>query len=150
MLTRYRMMRETIGLSQAEAADRVHGGVRLDTVKAWDSGKKPPPGGAIAELHELANRLGRAADELAQQILKEASRSSLPVRIGIPAGPDDAYDEGYPSQVLSSDSTPSHQAMMRTIGRAVLALPADVAVEFVLIGDADDVRTRLPERERVQ
>lgn len=134
MLTRYRMMRETIGLSQAEAADLVHGGVRLDTVKAWDSGKSNAPAGVIGELAALMQRLDQAAQDLARR----AGAGPAPVPIGVPATPEDAYDHGFPS----------HQAMMRTIGLAIARLPAELPVEFVRIGDCGHVTATLPQPAR--
>jgi transcriptional regulator with XRE-family HTH domain len=65
MLTRYRLMRETIGLSQAEAAERVHGGVAIDSISKWERGRNPAPPGVIRELTELSERLERASQELA-------------------------------------------------------------------------------------
>lgn len=139
MLTRYRFMRETIGLSQAEAADRVHGGARLDTVKGWDSGRRPPPIGVMVELHELSRRLDQAAQDLSREIeARWQVTGPIAVPVAVPATPEDAYGQGFPS----------HQAMMRTIGAAVSRLPPAIAVEFVQLAEAAAVTATLPDYAR--
>jgi hypothetical protein len=134
MLTRYRLMRETIGLSQAEAAERVHGGVAIDALSKWERGKRDAPAGVIRELQDLQQRLERAAEVLASRIHDASHGRSEPVLVGIPESPEDAYRFGFPS----------HQSMMRTIGAAVSRLAPGIAVEFVLIGADDAVTVELP------
>src|SRR5262245_19462936 len=133
-LTRYRLMRETIGLSQAEAAERVHGGVAIDSISKWERGRNPAPAGVIRELQDLRERLDRATQDLADAIDNAGHARAGPVRVGIPETPEDAYRFGFPS----------HQAMMRTIGGAVSRLAPATAVQFVLIGDGDAVTIELP------
>src|SRR5262245_52702874 len=111
-LTRYRLMRETIGLSQAEAAERVHGGVAIDSLSKWERGRNPAPPGVIRELQDLSLRLERAAQEFANALHSAGHGRAEPVKIGIPETPQDAYAHGFPS----------HQSMMRTIGVAVSRL----------------------------
>lgn len=139
MLTRYRFIRETIGLSQLEAA-RLHG-VAIDTISKWERAKKDPPAGILREMQQLQLQLQKAVEELCLAIATTWLHDrTKPVPIGIPEDAQQAYQHGYPSQ----------QAMMRTIGAAVARLAPDVLVEFVRIGDGAGVTIDLPRTSRVQ
>jgi transcriptional regulator with XRE-family HTH domain len=139
MLTRYRFVRETIGLSQFEAAT-LHG-VAIDTISKWERGKRDPPAGVIRELQDLQMRLLKATDELCLAIATTWSGDSTkPVPVGIPEDARQAYGHGYPS----------HQAMMRAIGTAVARLSPDLAVEFVRIGEGAGVTVDLSAKARVR
>ena len=139
MLTRYRFIRETIGLSQLEAAE-LHG-VAIDTVSKWERGRRTRPPGVLSELQDLQMRLMKAVEELCLAIASTWSADrTKPVPVGTPEDPDQAHQHGFPS----------HQAMMRAIGTAVARMAPDVALEFVRIGDGAAVTVDLPAKARMQ
>ena len=51
----YNLLREACGISQAEAAEFVHG-TRLDSVKSWCSDRRTAPESIINELQKLHQR----------------------------------------------------------------------------------------------
>lgn len=57
----YHLLRKLCGLSHGEAAAYLK--VPLDTAKSWDSGRRTPPAGAVAELRALAERIRVAAEQ---------------------------------------------------------------------------------------
>ena len=71
MTSVYNLLRESCGISQAEAADRVHE-TRLDTVKSWSSDRRPAPGWAINQLQSLSRRIRRAGEAYAAGNMNKA------------------------------------------------------------------------------
>ena len=75
-MTLFSAILRRLGLSQAEAADYL--GSRLDTVKAWSSGRNNVPAGVMAELWTLADKQEAAA----QQALDIWDEKGCPPEIG--------------------------------------------------------------------
>src|SRR5580704_13432117 len=94
MTSVYNLLRESCGISQAEAADRVHE-TRLDTVKSWSSDRRPAPSWAINQLQSLSRRI-RASGESYAAMVKQYSQGNVFV-IGLSHDDDDARACGFPS-----------------------------------------------------
>src|SRR5258708_40125709 len=81
MTSVYNLLRETCGISQAEAAEFVHQ-ARLDSVKSWCSDRRPAPAGVVRELKELAGEINAAGLAYAAQ-LKSLNPVQV-INVGIP------------------------------------------------------------------
>lgn len=114
----YNLLRESCGVSQAEAADFIHE-VRLDTVKSWSSDRRPAPQFAVNQLQSLLRTIGDAGEEYAKD-LKVRSQGNVFV-IGHAHDDRDARVCGFPS--LSSQ--------MHSIAIAISLLPDDAEVRLV-------------------
>lgn len=101
----FRALTMLAGLSLGEASTFLD--ARLDTVKAWSSGRNSCPQGALDELSELIARQEGAADE-AINILDRLSKK-----------------HGWPQavEISVSDDWPCEGARWAVIARIVSALP---------------------------
>jgi hypothetical protein len=117
MTSVYNLLREACGISQAEAAERVHE-TRLDTVKSWSSDRRPAPGWAINQLQALSRGIHKAGEDLATMLMK-SSKGNVYV-IGLPHDEEDARACGFPS------SAAHHQA----IAIAISLLPDDAEIRM--------------------
>jgi len=118
MTSVYNLLRESCGISQAEAADRVHE-TRLDTVKSWSSDRRPAPGWAINQLQSLSRRIRRAGEAYAE-LIKNASKGNVFV-IGLAYDDDDARACGFPSTA----------AQLQATAIAISLLPDDAEIRLV-------------------
>lgn len=64
--TLFRLIREACGLTREEMAGALD--VRMDTLRAWDSGQRNPPDGAVAEARALYQRIVHASGQLGARI----------------------------------------------------------------------------------
>src|SRR5882724_3088434 len=94
MASVYNLLRETCGISQAEAAEFVHE-ARLDSVKSWCSDRRPAPAGVVRELKELARKINTAGAAYAAHL--KSLNATQPINIGIPHDELDARHCGFPS-----------------------------------------------------
>jgi hypothetical protein len=117
MISVYNLLRETCGISQAEAAEFVHQ-ARLDSVKSWCSDRRPAPAGVVRELRELARKITGAGVDYAAQ-LKSLNPVQV-INIGIPHDEFDARHCGFPSLGAS----------LRAISVAVLEFPDDAEIQI--------------------
>ncbi|EJN11875.1 hypothetical protein PMI42_04890 [Bradyrhizobium sp. YR681] len=117
MTSVYNLLREACGISQAEAAEHVHG-TRLDTVKSWSSDRRPAPSWAINELQTLSRGIHAAGAKLAEQLL-QTPRGNVFV-IGLPRDDEEARAFRFPS------SAAHHQA----IAIAISLLPDDAEIKL--------------------
>jgi len=118
MASVYNLLRESCGLSQAEAAEFVHA-VRLDTVKSWSSDRRPAPQFAVNQLQSLLRTIRDAGEQFAEG-LKSRSQGNV-FLIGHAHDEDDARVCGFPS--LSSQ--------MHSIAIAISLLPDDAEIRLV-------------------
>jgi hypothetical protein len=114
----YNVLREACGISQAEAAEFVHG-TRLDSVKSWCSDRRTAPQGVINDLQRLAREIQSAGIEYAA-LLKTISKGDVYV-IGLPSDEQDARACGFPSI----------GAQMRAIAVAISHLPERSEIRMV-------------------
>ncbi|HEY1723518.1 MAG TPA: hypothetical protein VGG27_19900 [Magnetospirillaceae bacterium] len=114
----YNLLREACGISQAEAAEFVHG-TRLDSVKSWCSDRRTAPQGVINDLQKLLREIQNAGVEYAA-LLKGTNRGDVYV-IGLPSDEQDARSCGFPSV----------GAQMRAIAIAVSLLPEHSEIRMV-------------------
>ncbi len=114
----YNLLREACGISQAEAAEFVHG-TRLDSVKSWCSDRRTAPQGVINDLQKLAREIQNAGINYAA-LLKRTSKGDVYV-IGLPRDEQDARSCGFPSI----------GAQMRAIAVAISHLPDDSEIRMV-------------------
>lgn len=114
----YNLLREACGISQAEAAEFVHG-TRLDSVKSWCSDRRTAPQGVINDLQKLAREIQNAGIDYAA-LLKKTSKGDVYV-IGLPGDEQDARSCGFPSI----------GAQMRAIAVAISHLPKDSEIRMV-------------------
>ncbi len=91
-MTPYALLLQSCGLSQSEAAE-FHG-VRLDTIKSWNSGRAPARPGAIAELRALYAQIVVAAENALGALRDVAGAAEI--EIGYPADNDEARALGFP------------------------------------------------------
>jgi hypothetical protein len=117
MTSVYNLLRETCGISQAEAAEFVHQ-ARLDSVKSWCSDRRPAPAGVVRELKELAKKINAAGLAYAAQLM--SLKTMQTVDVGIPHDDFDARHCGFPSLGAS----------MRAISIAITELPDDVEIHI--------------------
>jgi hypothetical protein len=131
----YNLLREACGVSQAEAAEFVHG-TRLDSVKSWCSDRRTAPPGVISDLQRLGRQIRKAGTEYAE-CLKRRSEGDVYI-IGLPSDEQDARTCGFPSV----------SAQMRAIAVAISLLPDNSEIRMV-----ERVRGAIPapvmEREEV-
>ncbi len=116
MTSVYNLLRETCGISQAEAVEFHQ--ARLDTVKSWCSDRRPVPAGVIRELKALARKINAAGLAYAVQ-LKSLNPVQM-IELGVPHDEFDARHCGFPSL----------GAAMRAISIALLEFPDDVEVRI--------------------
>jgi hypothetical protein len=114
----YNLLREACGISQAEAAEFVHG-TRLDSVKSWCSDRRTAPQGVINDLQKLAREIQNTGAGFAA-FLKMTNRGNVYL-IGLPTDEQDARAHGFPSI----------GAQMRAIAIAVSLLPEDSEIRMV-------------------
>jgi hypothetical protein len=114
----YNILREACGISQAEAAEFVHG-TRLDSVKSWCSDRRTAPQGVINDLQKLAREIQNAGVNYAA-LLKKISRGHVYI-IGLPSDEQDARCCGFPSS----------GAQMRAIAIAISHLPEGSEIRMV-------------------
>jgi hypothetical protein len=117
MTSVYNLLRETCGISQAEAAEFVHQ-ARLDSVKSWCSDRRPAPAGVVRELRELARKITAAGVAYATQ-LKSLNTVQV-INVGIPHDEFDARHCGFPSLGAS----------LRAISVAVLEFPDGAEIQI--------------------
>jgi len=117
MTSVYNLLRETCGISQAEAAEFVHQ-ARLDSVKSWCSDRRAAPAGVVRELKILARKINAAGLAYAAQLM--SLKTMQTVDVGVPSDDFDARHCGFPSLGAS----------MRAIAIAVTELPDDVEVRI--------------------
>jgi hypothetical protein len=116
MTSVYNLLRETCGISQAEAVEFHQ--ARLDTVKSWCSDRRPVPAGVIRELKALARKINAAGLAYAGQL--KSLNPVQAIELGVPHDEFDARHCGFPSL----------GAAMRAISIALLELPDDVEVRI--------------------
>jgi hypothetical protein len=114
----YNLLREACGISQAEAAEFVHG-TRLDSVKSWSTDRRTAPQGVISDLQKLAREIQNAGTIYAA-LLKKISKGNVYI-IGLPSDEKDARGCGFPSI----------GAQMRAIAIAISHLPEDSEIRMV-------------------
>lgn len=123
MTSVYNLLRESCGISQAEAAEFVHE-ARLDSVKSWCSDRRTAPSGVVRELRELAKKINAAGLAYAAQLITPLATQPVgvpaTVHVGVPHDDFDARHCGFPSL----------GAAMRAISIAVIELPDDVEVSI--------------------
>lgn len=90
-MTPFSILRQACGLSQREAAELL--GVRLPTVKQWDTTRQAPDG-AIADLRGLYATIRRAADEAFDSMRQVPIGAEI--EIGYPADDHEARALGFP------------------------------------------------------
>lgn len=117
MTSLYNLLRETCGISQAEAAEFVHE-ARLDSVKSWCSDRRPAPAGVIRELKELARKIDTAGAAYAAHL--KSLNTKQPISIGIPHDELDARHCGFPSLGAS----------LRAVSVAIMGLPDDAEIQI--------------------
>ena len=117
MTSVYNLLRETCGISQAEAAEFVHE-ARLDSVKSWCSDRRPAPAGVVRELKELARKINVAGAAYATHL--KSLNTTQPINIGIPHDELDARHCGFPSLGAS----------LRTISVAIMGLPDGTEIQI--------------------
>jgi hypothetical protein len=118
----YNFLRETCGISQAEAAE-FHD-ARLDSIKSWCSDRRPAPAGVIREIRSLAKAIHEAGASYASVLksLNDAKPFNKNVfEVGLPHDDRDARHCGFPS--LSTT--------MRSLSVAILNLPDDAEIQMV-------------------
>lgn len=125
MMSVYNLLREACGISQAEAAEHVHG-TRLDTVKSWSSDRRPAPSWAINELQSLSRRIRQSGETFAADV-KTMLQATPSLTLGLPADDDDARAQGFPST----------SAALHAIAIAVSMLPDDAEIRL-------ESRARIP------
>jgi len=113
----YNVLRESCGLSQAEAAD-LHK-ARLDSVKSWCSDRRSAPQGVINDLQKLAREIYAAGITYAD-LLKRRDKGDVYI-IGYSRDDKDARACGFPSV----------GAQMRAIAIAVSQLPDDSEIRMI-------------------
>jgi hypothetical protein len=113
----YNLLRESSGLSQAEAGDFVHE-VRLDTVKSWSSDRRPAPQFAINQLQSLLRTMRSAGEQYAKD-LKARSKGNVFI-IGHAHDDKDARVCGFPSL----------NAQTHAIAIAISLLPDDADIRL--------------------
>jgi hypothetical protein len=118
MTSVYNLLRESCGISQAEAADHVHE-TRLDTVKSWSSDRRPAPGWAINQLQSLSRRIRTSGESYAEMIKRHAKGNVFV--IGLSHDDDDARACGFPSTA----------AQLQAIAIAISRLPDDAEIRLV-------------------
>jgi hypothetical protein len=118
MTSVYNLLREACGISQLEAAERVHD-TRLDTVKSWSSDRRPAPGWAINQMQSQLRRIRRAGEDYAAQIKKTAQGNVFV--IGLAHDDDDARACGFPSV----------SAQLQATAIAISLLPDDADIRLV-------------------
>jgi hypothetical protein len=114
-------IRETCGISQAEAAE-FHD-ARLDSVKSWCSDRRAAPAGVIREIRSLAKEIHEAGSSYAIVLKNMAEVKTVNkdiFEVGLPHDDRDARHCGFPS--LS--------AAMRAISVAILNLPDDAQIQM--------------------
>jgi len=116
MTSVYNLLRETCGISQAEAVEFHQ--ARLDTVKSWCSDRRPVPAGVIRELKELARDITSAGMAYAAH-LKSLNTVQV-IDLGVPHDEFDARHCGFPSL----------GAAMRAISIALLEFPNDAEIKI--------------------
>jgi hypothetical protein len=116
MTSVYNLLRETCGISQAEAVEFHQ--ARLDSVKSWCSDRRPVPAGVIRELKALARKINAAGLAYAAQLM--ALKTMQTVDVGVPSDDFDARHCGFPSLGAS----------MRAISIAITELPDDVEIHI--------------------
>jgi hypothetical protein len=119
MTSVYNLLRETCGISQAEAAEFVHE-ARLDSVKSWCSDRRPAPVGVVRELKELARKINAAGSAYATNL--QSLKTMPAVNIGTPHDERDARHCGFPSLGAS----------LRAISVAITELPDDAEIHIGL------------------
>jgi len=93
-----------LGLSQRAAAEYL--GTRIDSVKAWESGKSAVPAGVWGELRALADRQETAATAACEAW--EAAGEPASVQLGVASDDSEARQLGWPS-------AESHLAVARRV-----------------------------------
>jgi DNA-binding XRE family transcriptional regulator len=114
--TLFRLIRERCGLTREEMADVMD--VRFDTLRAWDSGQRNAPAGAIADARTLYQRIAHAGGALGARI--DALKKSEAV-IGLVSTEDEARAMGFPAIA----------AQHAAVGMALAARDDTVAVQLV-------------------
>jgi hypothetical protein len=118
MTTVYNILRDACGISQAEAAEFVHG-ARVDSVKSWCSDRRIAPQGVINDLQKLAREIQNAGVSYAA-LLKTTNKGNVYI-IGLPSDEQDARRCGFPSI----------GAQMRAVAVAISHLPQDSEIRMV-------------------
>lgn len=118
MTSVYNVLREACGISQAEAAEFVHG-TRFDSVKSWCSDRRSAPQGVINDLQKLAREIQSSGVSYAA-LLKKITKGDVYV-IGLPSDERDAHACGFPSM----------GAQMRAIAVAISNLPEGSEIRMV-------------------
>jgi hypothetical protein len=114
----YNFLREACGISQAEAAEFVHG-TRLDSVKSWCSDRRSAPQGVINDLQKLAREIYNAGADYAA-LIKKTNKGGV-YFIGMASDERDARSCGFPSI----------GAQMRAIAVAISHLPENSEIRIV-------------------
>jgi hypothetical protein len=143
MTSIYNLLREACGISQAEAAEFVHG-ARLDSVKSWCSDRRTAPQGVINDLKKLAREIQNAGVTYAE-LLKTISKGDVYV-IGLPTDERDARSHGFPSvgtqmrAIAVAISLLPENSEIRVVERVRGAIPAPVLEEEKIIPTEADGR----------
>lgn len=96
-MTPYNLLRQACGLSQSEAATLR--GVRIDTVKSWDTGRREAPDQAIEQLRNLYGLIVEKAGEIADHIntfVESRGGSPESIEVGYPVDDHEAQALGVP------------------------------------------------------
>lgn len=125
-----------LGLSQSEAAAFL--GVRLDTVKSWCQGRRTPPAGAWAQLHELAGVQDRAARELVQAA-RDAVTTGAVIELSVANDDAEAQALGWPCVA----------AQLATFRRAWEMLPTGAQIEIVPRGSTPASKAAIGARHKI-
>ena len=68
---------------------------RLDTIKAWSSGRNPTPPGVLAEMRALYGKIDRAAAEAIDTIRSQAGSDGM-IELALAADDHEAQGLGWP------------------------------------------------------
>jgi len=137
----YNLLREACGISQAEAAEFVHG-TRLDSVKSWCSDRRTAPQGVISDLQKLARGIQNAGENYAA-LLRSTNRGDVYI-IGMPSDERDARVCGFPSigaqmrAIAVAISLLPENSEIRMVERVRGAIPAPVFETEEMLSEPDD------------
>lgn len=122
----FRLIRHSCGLTREEMADALD--VRFDTLRAWDSGQRPAPEGALKDARALYQLIIHASGQLGARIDALKGR---PLKLGLAGSETAARKLGFPAMA----------AQHAAVGFAVAALRDDVAAQVELVPWRDGIET---------
>lgn len=135
-MTPFRLILDSSGLSVREAAVWLN--VSHNSAESWAAGRRTVPEGVMAEMLDLIDRQGRAAEEALATILGAAQdQGELPELIELGLASDD-----HEAQGLGWPTASAHAAVMR---RLIEIAPDDVRESIVLVPRGSTVATAAAE-----